>query len=260
MAEALIRGILGKGIVPPEQIIASDPVEARRCHLTEVLGICTTASNTEAVTGADIVVLAVKPQVLARVLQGIGNQVAPETLVLTIVAGAGVEAFTQALRVASVARIMPNTPGQVGEGISVWTTTPDTSPEQREAAQAIIRALGEEVYVEDEHYLDLATALSGSGPAYVFLFIEALIDAGVQMGFSRPVAEKLVLQTVKGSAVFAQQTGLHPAILRNMVTSPGGTTAEALYQLEKGGLRAILSRAVWAAFQKAKYLGSSKKE
>ena len=147
--------------------------------------------------------------------------------------------------------------GQIGEGISVWTAAREVSQEQREQARAILSALGQEVYVEDEGYLDMATALSASGPAYVFLFIEALIDAGVQMGFPRRVAQKLVLQTVRGSAVFAQETGLHPAILRNMVTSPGGTTAEALYQLEKGGLRATVSRAVWAAYQKARHLGGA---
>jgi pyrroline-5-carboxylate reductase len=124
-----------------------------------------------------------------------------------------------------------------------------------EQAREIVGALGEQVYVEDEEYLDMATALSGSGPAYVFYFAEALIDAGVHLGFSRAVARKLVLQTVRGSAAFAQKTGLHPAVLRNMVTSPGGTTAAGLYQLDKGGLRAAVSRAVWAAYQKARYLG-----
>ena len=153
---------------------------------------------------------------------------------------------------------MPNTPGQIGEGIAVWMATAETTEAQRAQARAIVGALGEEIYVEKEHYLDMATALSGSGPAYVFLFIEALTDAGVRMGFSRPVAEKLALQTVRGSAIYAQETGLHPAVLRNRVTSPGGTTAEALYQLEKGGFRALISQAVWAAYQKSKLLGDVK--
>ena len=204
--------------------------------------------------------MAVKPQVLRGVLAELGGQVPAEKLVLSIVAGAKVQAIRKHLGAQAIVRIMPNTPGQVGEGMSVWMATPEVTPEQREQAQAIIAALGPEIYVESEHYMDMATALSGSGPAYVLLIIEALIDAGVQMGFSRPVAEKLVLQTVRGSAIYAQQTGQHPAVLRNMVTSPGGTTAEALHVLEKGGLRALLADAVLACYAKAKYLGSLSEE
>jgi pyrroline-5-carboxylate reductase len=150
---------------------------------------------------------------------------------------------------------MPNTPAQIGEGITVWTDTPAVTEKQHAQARELLRALGEEVYVEDENYLDMATALSATGPAYVFLFMEALIDAGVHLGFSRHLSERLVLQTMRGAVDFARQSNLHPAQLRNMVTSPGGTTAEALYQMEKGGLRTVLSRAIWAAYQKSKYLG-----
>jgi pyrroline-5-carboxylate reductase len=150
---------------------------------------------------------------------------------------------------------MPNTPAQVGAAMTVWTTSSATDTEQREQAQQVLAALGDELFVEEETYLDMATALSGTGPAYVFLFMEALVDAGVHLGFSRRVAQRLVKQTILGSALFAQQSQLHPAELRNMVTSPGGTTAEALYQLEKGGVRTVLSRAVWAAYQKTKILG-----
>lgn len=139
--------------------------------------------------------------------------------------------------------------------MTVWTTSPATTAEQKDQAQQILAALGDEVWVEEENYLDMATALSGTGPAYVFLFMEALVDAGVHLGFSRRVSQRLVKQTILGSALFAQQSQLHPAELRNMVTSPGGTTAEALYQLEKGGVRTVLSRAVWAAYQKTRILG-----
>ena len=255
MAEAFLRGLLGKELCTPTQLVASDPLPQRREHLTSTLGIQAVSSNKEAIAGAGIVVLAVKPQVLSAVLEELAWQIAPETLVLSIVTGATIERIRTALGTKAVVRIMPNTPGQIGEGISVWTATPETSVEQRAQAQQIISALGEEVYVEHEDYLDMATALSGSGPAYVFLFIEALIDAGVRMGFSRAMAEKLALQTVRGAAIFAQRSGKHPAILRNMVTSPGGTTAEALYHLEKGGFRALISQAIWAAYEKAKYLG-----
>ena len=179
---------------------------------------------------------------------------------MSIIAGARIATLRQGLGAEAIVRIMPNTPGQVGEGIAVWTATPEASDEGLSLARAIIGALGEEIYVEDEDYLDMATAMSGSGPAYVFLFIEAMTDAGVHMGLSRPIAEKLALQTVKGSAAYAQQRGLHPAVLRNMVTSPGGTTAEALYEFERGGLRATVERAILAAYRRAQVLGKSKEE
>ncbi|MEA3406537.1 MAG: pyrroline-5-carboxylate reductase [Chloroflexota bacterium] len=257
MAEAFIRGLLAKDLVPAEALAASDPLEARRSYLSREVGITTKASNAEAVAGADIIVLAVKPQVLDKVLSGLEGQVAEETLVLSIVAGAPIALICQALDIASAVRVMPNTPGQIGEGISVWMATPETSETQREQARAILSALGKEIRVENEDYLDMATALSGSGPAYVFLFMEALIDAGVQMGFSHAIARELALQTVRGAAIYAQETGEHMAVLRNRVTSPGGTTAEALYRFEKGGLRAVVSEAVLAAYQKARELGES---
>ncbi len=255
MAEALIRGLLSKGLATGSQITVSDPLQERRAHLSEQLGIRTCCSNVEAVAGAELVVLAIKPQALGEVLEELADQIDSRVLLLTIVAGARIDTIRSALGTGAIVRIMPNTPGQIGEGISVWTATGQVSPPQMEQAREIVGALGEQVHVEDEEYLDMATALSGSGPAYVFYFAEALIDAGVHLGFSRAVARKLVLQTVRGSAAFAQKTGLHPAVLRNMVTSPGGTTAAGLYQLDKGGLRAAVSRAVWAAYQKARYLG-----
>ncbi len=255
MAEALIRGLLSKGLATESQITASDPLQERRAHLSEQLGIRTCCSNVEAVAGAELVVLAIKPQALGEVLEELADRIDSSALLLTIVAGARIDTIRSALGTGAIVRIMPNTPGQIGEGISVWTATGQVSPPQMEQAREIVRALGEQVHVEDEEYLDMATALSGSGPAYVFYFAEALIDAGVHLGFSRAVARKLVLQTVRGSAIFAQKTGLHAAVLRNMVTSPGGTTAAGLYQLDKGGLRAAVSRAVWAAYQKARYLG-----
>ena len=255
MAEAFMRGLLGKELATEQQMTASDPSEERRAHLSGQLGVSTCSSNVEAVAGAQIVVLAIKPQVLGEVLKELAGKIDADALLLTIVAGARIDTLRRARATPAIVRVMPNTPGQVGEGISVWTATPEVSGSQMEWAREMVRALGEQVYVDAEEYLDMATALSGSGPAYVFCFIEALIDAGVRMGFSRAVAQKLVLQTVRGSAIFAQQTGLHPAILRNMVTSPGGTTAEGLYQLDKGGFRAAVSRAVWAAYQKARYLG-----
>ncbi|MGI5916468.1 MAG: pyrroline-5-carboxylate reductase [Anaerolineae bacterium] len=256
MAEAFMRGLLGRG-VSPQQITVGEPVPARRDQLAQALGVRAVASNSEAAADADVLVLAVKPQVLGRVLDDLAGRVAAETPVLSIVAGARIATIRAALGTPMVVRIMPNTPAQVGEGISVWTATPETDEAQRERAREMLAALGQEVQVDGEHYIDMATALSGSGPGYVFLFIEALVDAGVHMGFSRPVAEKLALQTVRGAVVYAQESGEHLAVLRNRVTSPGGTTAEALYELEKGGLRALVARAVWVAYERARTLGRS---
>lgn len=255
MAEAMIKGMLDRALVTPDQIIASGPRPRRAQELNEHYKIAGTTDNRKCVQGADLVVLSVKPQVLPAVLPELSGSIKPEALVLSIIAGARISSISRGLSHDAIVRAMPNTPAQVGQGMSVWTATPDVTERQCAQAREVLRALGEELFVEDEGYLDMATALSGTGPAYVFLFMEALIDAGVHMGFSRRVAERLVLQTMQGSIAFARQSSLHPAELRNMVTSPGGTSAEALYQLDKGGLRTVLSRAVWAAYQKSKYLG-----
>jgi pyrroline-5-carboxylate reductase len=235
--------------------VASDPRLERVQELAEQYGIEGTTDNCQAVEAAQIVVLSVKPQVLPTVLKELKGRVMPGGLVLSIVAGAKIKVIGEGLGHGAIVRVMPNTPAQVGQGMSVWTATSEVTDGQQAQARSILQALGEEIYVDDEDYLDMATALSGTGPAYVFLFMEALIDAGVHLGFSRRVAQQLVLQTVQGSVAFARQSVHHPAELRNMVTSPGGTSAEALYQLEKGGFRTVLSRAIWAAYQKSKYLG-----
>jgi pyrroline-5-carboxylate reductase len=266
MGEAIARGLLGRDLVAPEQLVISEPVAARREHLALSLGVHTTDSNREAVQGAHVVVFAVKPQVLGDVLTGLepdwdapedepSHRVSPEALVLSIVAGARIERYVHALRTRAVVRVMPNTPGQIGQGASLWTATPETSEPQRAQARELVEALGVAVYSPNEDDVDKATALSGSGPAYVFLFIEAMTDAGVQMGLSRDVAATLALQTVLGSAAYAREAGEHPAVLRNRVTSPGGTTAAALFELEKGGFRALVAQAIVAAYTKAHELG-----
>jgi pyrroline-5-carboxylate reductase len=257
MAEAMIAGLLRQKLAVPGDLIAAGPRPERGGQLQKKYGIQTTTDNHAAASQADVVVLSVKPQRLTSVMTGL-NRIRPEALVLSIVAGASIQKISKTLKHAAVVRSMPNTPGQIGEGITVWAASAKTSAEQRETAQRILRALGEEVFVEDESYLDMATALSGTGPAYVFLFTEALIDAGVHMGFPRRIAEQLVLQTIKGSASFYTQAERHPATLRNQVTSPGGTSAEALYYLEKAGFRTAISRAVWAAYQRSLELGKEK--
>ncbi len=256
MAEAMIKGLVGHGLLPTQNIIASGPRPERGTELAERYGIQVTQDNVAAAKNRDIIVLSVKPQFLGEVLEALCcGAVRPEALVLSIVAGATIGRIAKGINHQAIVRVMPNTPAQIGMGMSVWTATPETNHAQRAQAQTILAALGEELYVDHEDYLDMATALSGTGPAYVFLVMEALIDAGVHMGFSRRVSEQLVLQTMRGALEFARASHRHPVELRNMVTSPGGTSAEALYQLEKGGLRTVISKAVWAAYQKSKYLG-----
>lgn len=257
MAEAMIAGLLNKKLSTPENIVAAGPREERGIELHNKYAIPTTTDNASAISQADVVVLSVKPQRLSEVMKGLRG-IRSDALVLSIVAGASIKKISTGLKHKSVVRSMPNTPGQIGQGITVWTASKEVTPEQQEMARAILGALGEEVFVEDESYLDMATALSGSGPAYVFLFTEALIDAGVHMGFPRRIAEQLVLQTIKGSASFYEQAQRHPATLRNQVTSPGGTSAEALYYLEKAGFRTAISRAIWAAYQRSLELGKEK--
>jgi pyrroline-5-carboxylate reductase len=158
----------------------------------------------------------------------------------------------------SVIRVMPNTPAQIGEGMSLWTCSPQVDDDRRQLTRSMLGTMGEEIYVSDEKYLDMATALSASGPAYVFLFIEALIDAGVHLGLPRDTSRTLALQTVLGSVRLVKETGRHPAELKDMVSSPGGTTVEALLALEEGGLRATIISAVIAAYEKSLELGEER--
>ena len=257
MAEAMMAGLIRQKLARPEELSASGPRPERGQELKQKYGVKPFTDNAAAVHEAEVVVLSIKPQRLSEVMKGI-KSVRPDGLILSIVAGASIKKISAGLKHKAIVRSMPNTPGQIGEGITVWAASHETSDEQRETARKILGALGEEVFVEDESYLDMATALSGTGPAYVFLFTEALIDAGVHMGFPRRIAEQLVLRTIKGSASFYEQAEKHPAALRNQVTSPGGTSAEALYYLEKAGFRTAISRAVWAAYQRSLELGKEK--
>ena len=257
MAEAMIAGLLRKELAKPENIIASGPREERGGELQKKYGIKSTTDNASAASNADVVVLSVKPQRLSDVMKGI-KSIRSDALLLSIIAGASMKKIGTGLKHKAVVRSMPNTPGQIGEGITVWAASKEVTEEQQDMARKLLGAMGEEVFVEDESYLDMATALSGSGPAYVFLFTEALIDAGVHMGFSRRISEQLVLQTIKGSVSYYHNAERHPATLRNQVTSPGGTSAEALYYLEKAGFRTAISRAVWAAYQRSLELGKEK--
>ncbi|HEX4898064.1 MAG TPA: pyrroline-5-carboxylate reductase [Candidatus Limnocylindrales bacterium] len=255
MAEAIIAGVLRGHLVEPSQIVASHPRAERREQLTAVHGIRAVAANGEAVDGADIVILAIKPQMLGRVGRDIRPHLRPGQLVLSVLAGATTRALIGALGHEQVVRSMPNTPARLGKGMTVWFATPEVSAEQRAQAAALLGALGAQLEVDDEKLVAMATAVSGTGPTYVFLVMEALIDAAVHLGFPRHVAHDLVIETLEGSTLFAKQSGMHPAELRNMVTSPGGTSAAALHELESGRLRTVLSEAVWAAFRRTVELG-----
>ena len=255
MAEAMIFGLLNGKMVEPGQIVASHPRAERRAALANTHGIRTVASNIEAIEGADVVILGVKPQMLAKVGREIGPHLHDGQVVLSILAGPTSAALEAALGHDHVVRAMPNTPARIGAGMTVWYATPATTAEQRAQAKALLSALGHELEVEDEKWVAMATAVSGTGPAYVFLVMEALIDAAVHLGFPRHIAHDLVIETLEGSTRFAKSSGDHPAVLRNMVTSPGGTSAAAIHELESGRLRTVLSEAVWAAFRRTVELG-----
>lgn len=258
MAEAMIGGLLRQKLAEAQNLLAADVREKRVQELREKYGVQPFTENNLPASQADVVVLSIKPQKLSDVLAGLKGSIPSHALVLSIVAGATIEKISKGLKHGAVVRSMPNTPAQISEGITVWIPSSAVNADQQQVAATILSAFGDEVLVDDESYLDMATALSGTGPAYVFIFMEALIDAGVHMGFPRHISEKLVTQTVRGSVDYYRHAGRHPATLRNQVTSPGGTSAEALYYLEKAGFRTAISRAVWAAYQRSLELGKEK--
>ena len=209
----------------PDRIVASHPRADRRELLERDYGIRVAASNGEAVAGADVIVLGIKPQMLLRVGRELAPALREGQLVISIIAGATTTALANVLRHRQIVRSMPNTPAQLGKGMTVWYATPEVTAEQRAQASALLRSLGAELEVDDEKFVAMATAVSGTGPTYVFLVMEALIDAAVHLGFPRHIAHDLVIETLEGSTLFAKSSGMHPAQLRNMVTSPGGTSA-----------------------------------
>lgn len=250
MAEAMLAGLLGQGLVDARLVVCSHPRGERREMLERTYGVRTTDENAVAAAEADILLLAVKPQMLAAVMDDLRGTLPPDQLVISIIAGASTLAIGDGLDHPAIVRSMPNTPAQIGQGVTVWYATDSVDAQGKVHARAMLSALGREFEVHDERQVAMATAVSGTGPTYIFLFIEALTDAAVHLGFPRHVARELVLDTMQGSAAFALASGKHVAELRDMVTSPGGTSAEALYQLERGRLRTVVSDAVWAAFER----------
>ena len=217
--------------------------------------VLTTANNASVAKASDILILAVKPQTMGHVLENLRPSINKNCLVVSIAAGFTLSQIQEGLGTDTVVRAMPNTPALINESITSWIFTEQTTPDQRRQAKALLNAFGDEVLLYDERQLDMATALSGSGPAMCQLMFEAMIDAGVHMGFPRETSRKLVLHTVRGAANLALHSGEHPSMLKNDITSPGGTTAAALYQLEKGATRTVFSDAVWAAYRRARELG-----
>ena len=255
MAEAMIAGLLRTEQVAPDRIIASHPRSERRSELISSYTIRTVEDNASAVEHADVVVLAIKPQMLVRVGREIRPALKDGKLVISIIAGATTRALSNVLGHRQIVRAMPNTPAQLGRGMTVWYATAEVTETQRDQARELLTSLGMQLEVDDEKLVAMATAVSGTGPTYVFLVMEALIDAAVHLGFPRHMAHDLVIETLEGSTLFAKSSGMHPAQLRNMVTSPGGTSAAALHELESGRLRTVLSEAVWAAFRRTEELG-----
>ena len=255
MAEAILRGVLAAGLAKGEDISVGEPVPERCRYLSKEYGVRVNGDNLEVVSQADLVVFAVKPQDLPVTMGQLRHRLTEEQSALSIVAGARISALTKGLGHSSIIRVMPNTPAQIGFGMSLWTCSEEVSQTQRDLTQSILGTVGVEVYVAEEKYLDMATALSASGPAYVFLFIEALIDAGVHVGLPRDMAKTLALQTVYGSTKLVMETGKHPAELKDMVVSPGGTTAEGLRVLERNAVPASIIEAVEAAYHKGISLG-----
>ena len=257
MAEAIIHGVISGGVAGPRDIVVGEPISQRRDLLADQFGITVVADNQDSARAVDLLVLAVKPQDLGPVMGQLKGTMGPGQAALSIVAGAKMDTLSLGLAHDSVIRVMPNTPAQIGSGMSLWTCSEGVGEEARSMAKAVLGSVGEEIYVSDEKYLDMATALSASGPAYVFLFIEALIDAGVYVGLPRDMARTLALQTVYGSVKLVMETGRHPAELKDMVVSPAGTTAEALRVLEQEGVPAALVAAVDAAYKKSVQLGQT---
>lgn len=259
MAESMLAGLLREKIVVPKQIVASHPREERRSELKKRYGIKVFAGNAAAAKHFkgphSSVVLCVKPQRISGVLRDLAGKVGQDQLVISIVAGTTIEAIADSLETPLVVRAMPNTPSQIGAGMTAWTCSGGVDDGHKKMVKVLLSALGKELFVETENMIDMATSLSATGPTYTFLVMEAMTDAGVHLGFSREVAKELVQQTMLGSVLFAMESHKHPAELRNMVTSPGGTSAEAIYQMEKGALRTVLSKAIYGAYKRAVELG-----
>lgn len=256
MGEAIISGCLRSEIAAPSDISVVEVVEGRRNVLSDRYSIIVSATTKSVIENADMVVIAIKPQDVTTLYRECNGLFHPGQTILSILAGTTISSLQEGFGHKEIVRSMPNTPGQIGRGVTVWYPTEAVSQANRGHVRRILEAFGPEHEVDNEKYLDMATALSGSGPAYVFLFLESLIDAGVSIGLPRTLATALAQQTLAGSAEFAVQANRHPAALRDDVTSPGGTTAAGVRALEREGFRTAILDAVWAAYDRSRALGS----
>ena len=257
MGGSIISRVVESGLFPASRVRVGEPYEPLRRALAERLGVQATADNREAIEGADTILLAVKPDIIRVAAEQLRDRLTPDTLVMSIAAGVELATIQRGLQHPAIIRVMPSTPAQVGMSISAWFATEHVTAQQKETARAILRSFGREFEVDQEKYLDMVTAVSGSGPAWVMLMLEALTDAGVQIGLKREWAYDLALQTFAGSTELARQTGKHPAELRNVVTTPGGTTAAGLYEMERGGLRGTIAAGIVAAYKRCVELGEA---
>jgi pyrroline-5-carboxylate reductase len=261
MGEAIVSAVTrgDSPVAAAADIRVFDISASRMSYLQSTYGTRGCETPAEIAEGADFVLFAIKPQDFEKAAVSIAARLGDATVV-SIMAGVTLAQLQSLLNTKTAVRAMPNTPAQIGEGMTGWTATPAVTEAARSGVKRIFGAMGKEAFVPDEKYIDMVTGLSGSGPAYVFLFIEALTDAGVHIGLPRDTAATMALQTVLGSARYAESTGKHPAELRNQVTSAGGTTAEALRAFERGSFRSVVQEAVIAAFEKSKALGEATKK
>jgi pyrroline-5-carboxylate reductase len=250
MGEAILAAAIDRGVFDAAQVTVCEVVERRRAQLQSEYGVAVTDS-TACMGEADLAILSVKPQDM----HSVHGALRPDALLLSIMAGIRISTIDAEFRHNRIVRVMPNTPAAAKAGMSVWTATPAVDDQQRELVRGLLGAIGREIYVDDEKKLDMATAVSGSGPGYVFLFIEAMIEGAVSIGLTRAQADEMVLQTVLGSAIYAQESGRSPAELRALVTSPAGTTAAGLLELERAAVRAAIIDCIQAAHERAIELG-----
>lgn len=256
MGEAMLAAVLQKGLAAPADISVSDISQERRDYLKEKYNVSVTASSRDAVSRRDIVVLAVKPQNIDDVYPELKETMEPSQLILSIIAGVKIASISRKLEHRRIVRVMPNTPAQVGFGMSGWTATGEVTGKQKEWTRAILGAMGKEIFFDNEKYLDMITAVSASGPAYFFLFTECLAEAAIDIGLSPKDAGELAAQTMLGAANLLEESGEIPAELRRKVTSKGGTTERAMQVFEEGKLAALVQQAVRAAYRRAQELGN----
>jgi len=255
MARAMLKALLDNRIVCSGEVTVSDVNTASLDAVRREFGVNTTTGNLECIQAAEVIILAVKPQNLDSVGRELKGEIKPGQMVVSILAGTSIQRLAECLDTTEIVRAMPNTPAQIGHGMTVWTAPSALDSGRKQQARVILSAMGEAINVDDETYIDMATAISGSGPAYFFLFMESLVEAGLELGFDEKTARILVLQTALGSIKYAMQSGADLADLRLQVTSPGGTTARAVKVFEAAGFKDTVKEAVASAYHRAREMG-----